>query len=95
MEDAAASQLGELEAKLDLQAEAISKLVEVVSAIEGVDAASLSPYAVRIRRPRSVPVNSPAAAVETVEVPAAESEPSPPAAPQSAIGPAGDQPHGE
>jgi hypothetical protein len=48
--------------RLDLQAEAIAKLVELVSNLEGVDAAPLKSYALRLQK-----VHPDSAAVPKVE----------------------------
>lgn len=45
-------QIQEIIERLDVQAEAISRLVELVSSLEGVDAASLKSYPLRLKRDR-------------------------------------------
>jgi uncharacterized coiled-coil protein SlyX len=70
--EALESQVQELREQLDLQAEAISKLAELVSNLEGVDAAQLRAYVVRLKRSHPDPVGSP-----KTEVPAADPSASP------------------
>jgi hypothetical protein len=48
--EALESQIQELREQLDLQAEAISKLGELVSNLDGVDAAQLGSYLIRLKK---------------------------------------------
>lgn len=81
-------QIGELREQLNLQAEAILKLVEVVSGLDGVDAASLGPYSVRVQRLRVDPVISPTADARSIDP-----DPFPPAPQPGRVSP-DDQPPG-
>src|SRR5581483_9993958 len=50
--DTVEGQLQDIREQLDVQAEAISKLAAVVSTLEGVDAAALSPYVLHLTKLR-------------------------------------------
>ncbi|HEY8815293.1 MAG TPA: hypothetical protein VIP57_09345 [Candidatus Dormibacteraeota bacterium] len=43
-------QVQKISEQLDLQAEAITKLVELVSSLDGVDVGVIKPYATRLKR---------------------------------------------
>lgn len=88
-----APELRDVQEQVDLQREAILKLVELVSALEGVDASALITYADRIQhfRPsagRSGPDDAKAAE------PAAASEPNLPSQEQGALPAADDRTQG-
>ena len=51
--DTPEDQLREVREQLNLQGEAILKLVEVLSGLEGVEAAALATYATRVQRLRT------------------------------------------
>ncbi len=68
--DTVESQLQDIREQLDVQAEAISKLAAVVSTLEGVDAAALSPYVLHLTKLRG-----PAAQAPLSESSAADSSP--------------------
>ncbi len=73
--DTVESQLQDIREQLDVQAEAISKLAAVLSAVEGVDAAALSPYVLHLTKLRGPDVQAP-----TSESPAVDPGPSVPEA---------------
>jgi len=73
--DTVESQLQDIREQLDVQAEAISKLAAVVSTLEGVDAAALSPYVLHLTKLRGPAVQAP-----TSESPAIDPSPSEPEA---------------
>ena len=73
------SQFGELREQLNLQAEVILKLVEVVSGLDGVDAAALGSYAVRVQRLRIDPIIPPTGDARSIDAPSPAPEPSHPA----------------
>lgn len=77
--ESSTSQIEELREQLNLQAEAILKLVEVVSGLEGVDPASLGTYAVRVQRLQIDPIVSPTGDARSIDAPSPAPEPSQPA----------------
>lgn len=58
--DTVESQLQDIREQLDVQADAISRLVGVVSGLEGVDAALLGSYVLRLKRLHGPTVEAPA-----------------------------------
>ncbi len=64
--DTVESQLQDIREQLDVQAEAISKLAGIVSGIDGVDAALLGVYVMRLKR-----LQGPATQAPTTDAPAA------------------------
>lgn len=69
--DTVESQLQDIRQQLDAQAEAISKLVGVVSNLDGVDGALLGSYVLRLRR-----LHGTTAAAPTADAPEAAQAPS-------------------
>jgi hypothetical protein len=71
------SQIQELREQLDLQAEAISKLAELVTSLDGVDAAQLGSYLVHLKRrpahtvaaPKEMPASDPPASQAETSAP--------------------------
>jgi len=77
--EALESQLQELREQLDLQAEAISKLAELVSNLDGVDAAQLGSYLIRLKKRSADAVAAPKVEVPAADTSASPGEPSAPA----------------
>jgi hypothetical protein len=77
--EALESQIQELREQLDLQAEAISKLGELVSNLDGVDAAQLGSYLIRLKKRSADAVAAPKVEVPAADTSASPSEPSAPA----------------
>ncbi len=73
--DTVESQLHDIREQLDVHAEAITKLAAVVSTIEGVDPAALSPYVLHLTKLRG-----PAVQALASEPPAVDPGPSEPEA---------------
>lgn len=70
MADTIESQLQDIREQLDVQAEAISRLAGVVSVLEGVDAAVLSTYVLRLKR-----LHGPATETSSTEPPTVAPDP--------------------
>jgi hypothetical protein len=70
--DTVESQLQDIREQLDVQAEAISKLAGVLSALDGVDSALLGSYVLRIKR-----LHGPVSAAPTTDAPASEPQSEP------------------
>ena len=75
------SQIQELREQLDLQAEAISKLVELVSNLDGVDAAQLGSYLIHLKTRSADAVAAPKVEVPVADPSASPGEPSAPVTP--------------
>ena len=63
--DTVESQLQDIREQLDVQAEAISKLTQVLSALDGVDSALLGSYVLRLKR-----LHGPVSPAPTTDAPA-------------------------
>ncbi len=71
------SQLQDIREQLNLQAEAILKIAELVAGLEGIDAASLGSYAVRLQRLRNEPIAAPKPDAPAADPTLSAPEPSP------------------
>jgi len=78
--DTVESQLQDIRGQLDAQAEVISKLTEVLSALDGVDSALLQSYVLRLKR-----LHGPISAAPVTDAPASAPPPEPSSEPEDAV----------
>lgn len=69
-------QVQKLSEQVAIQAEAITKLVELVSNLEGVDAGQVKPYAMRLKTAQNLPAVAPKAEAPAPAVDQQATEPS-------------------
>ena len=70
-------QVQKLSEQLEVQAEAITKLVELVSTLDGVDVGQIKPYAARLKRGPGDTTPPPKAEAPPVGQPSTDAAPSP------------------